>query len=534
VLATSRTVLHVSGEREFPLGPLDEDAAVVLFCERAKAVGREVRPDDVVARICRRLDSLPLAIELAASRTRLLDPAALLQRLDHSLAVLTGGPGDAPQRQRTLRATIEWSHDLLDDDARDLFARLAVFAGGATLRSAEEICAADLDTLAALVDSSLVKVVDAAGTSRLLMLETIREYAAERLAADPELTEQMARRHAEHYAAMAQRLWDQRRRAASAAAAVAELEAEAANSRSAEEWSREHGEVALQLRLLTGADTVFLRGPQSVFRKRVEAALQSDDIDDRLRGRAHAALSFVSYRLGDAEESDAAARRALELGQRSGDVQAVAMAHNYLANRHNAEGRAQQARELIEHSLALWQEIGDDRGELVCRVNLSDVSLTAGAYEAALSEAAAALAIARRFGDPGITAVAAVNAALASLHLDRLDESAAYNAEGLDLALADGDEASVVCCLRVAAALAIRAGDLATAARLVGRCERMRAEIDLTLEPAEKALHEQVLRDLTVLGDDRLRAELAAGAAMSLDEALAGSPRPAGSGAPAD
>jgi predicted ATPase len=174
LLVTSRAPLRIEGEHELPLDPLPDADAVTLFLERARAAGRRLARDETAAAICRRLDNLPLALELAAARTKLLDAPALLGRLERSLPVLTGGRRDAPERQRTLRATIEWSYELLDEEARRLFARLAVFAGTFSLDAAEEVCDADLDALAALVELSLVKPV---GEDRFLMLETIGEYA---------------------------------------------------------------------------------------------------------------------------------------------------------------------------------------------------------------------------------------------------------------------------------------------------------------------------------------------------------------------
>ena len=178
VLVTSRSPLHVSAEREYRLEPLPAGDAAALFVERARSIGRELAPDATVEAICRRLDGLPLAVELAAARTKLLAPEPLLERLDSTLPLLTGGARDAPERQRTLRATIEWSYDLLDSGSKELFARLSVFAGSFPLSAAEEVSGADLDGVAALVDSSLVKPI---GDDRFLMLETIREYALERL-----------------------------------------------------------------------------------------------------------------------------------------------------------------------------------------------------------------------------------------------------------------------------------------------------------------------------------------------------------------
>ena len=157
VLATSRAPLRVSGEVEYPLDPLEPVDAVALFVERARAVGRAVEPDATIEEICRRLDSLPLAIELAAARTRLLPPESLLTRLERALPLLTDGARDAPERQRTLRATIEWSYDLLDDASRRLLARLAVFAGSFPVETAESVCDASLTELSALVGLNLVK-----------------------------------------------------------------------------------------------------------------------------------------------------------------------------------------------------------------------------------------------------------------------------------------------------------------------------------------------------------------------------------------
>lgn len=197
ILATSRGPLRVAGEVEYRVAPLGtgagEDggpAAVRLFVERAREVdpGFALTPAnaDAVRRICAALDGLPLAIELAAARLRLLDPAAILARLEHRLGLLTSGPADVPDRQRTLRAAIAWSHDLLDEDAQRLFRRLGVFRGGWSLEAVEAVCACGdpLDGLDALVGQGLVVRDPDPGRTRFLMLETIREFAVERLEAD--------------------------------------------------------------------------------------------------------------------------------------------------------------------------------------------------------------------------------------------------------------------------------------------------------------------------------------------------------------
>lgn len=204
IVTTSRTPLRIAAEHEYQLAPLEVGPAVALFVARAPSLALTPENQAVVEAVCRRLDGLPLALELAAARLRLLTPSALLERLDHALDVLTSGSRDTPGRQQTLRATIEWSHSLLDEREQHLFRRMAVFAGGCTLADVEAVCADPggtcLDQLESLVDKALVHV-DAQG-DRLRLLETIREFAAEQLAAAEEADE-IAVRHARRYAEVA-------------------------------------------------------------------------------------------------------------------------------------------------------------------------------------------------------------------------------------------------------------------------------------------------------------------------------------------
>nr|MBA3412723.1 LuxR family transcriptional regulator [Actinomycetota bacterium] len=193
LLVTSRELLRVRGEVEYPVLPLAETEAVELFCARGRT-----EPDESVHKLCGALDNLPLAVELAAARTGVLSPKQILERLSGRLDLLKGGR-DADPRQRTLRATIEWSYELLSSQERQLYARLAVFPGGCTLESAEEVAEADLDTLQSLVDKSLLRYTQ----QRFWMLETIREYAVERLDESGQ-SEELRCRHAEHFRALAE------------------------------------------------------------------------------------------------------------------------------------------------------------------------------------------------------------------------------------------------------------------------------------------------------------------------------------------
>jgi predicted ATPase len=315
VLATSRAPLRISGEVEYPLDPLNLSDAVALFVERARAAGgREIEPEEAVAAICTRLDSLPLAIELAAARTRLLSPGTLLGRLERVLPLLTGGARDAPERQRTLRATIEWSFDLLEEESRRLFARLAVFAGSFPVEAAESVCEASLSELSALAELSLLKQV---GNERLLLLETIREYGLEHLAASGE-EETIRGRHADEFARLAEAAYDHR------------YEDEA-------EWSsrldRDHDNLRAAFDWLSNTDP--------------DAALD-------LAG----ALGWFWFTHGHLAEGDTRLQAALDASAASGRVRARALtASGSLAAR---IGRVDEGRQRLENAVARWTELGDE------------------------------------------------------------------------------------------------------------------------------------------------------------------------------
>jgi predicted ATPase/class 3 adenylate cyclase len=258
LLVTSRTPLRLSGERTYPVPPLELPESVRLFAERAHAAALEFavtdENEDAVAEICRRLDGLPLAIELAAPRIRSLPPAALLRRLDQRLKLLTGGAQDLDERQRTLRATIEWSYELLPEAERELFAQLGVFVGGSRLDAAEALCDSIgidlLDGLHSLVEKSLLRQrADADAEPRYWMLETIREYALELLDAAGGSVD-ARRRHAEWFLALAEQA-DVESRTGDQAAWFDQLDADNANLRAALDWAEETRDGELMLRLAT-------------------------------------------------------------------------------------------------------------------------------------------------------------------------------------------------------------------------------------------------------------------------------------------
>ncbi|HET8558152.1 MAG TPA: tetratricopeptide repeat protein [Gaiellaceae bacterium] len=315
IAATSRTPLRIAGEREHQLAPLEIGSAVTLFVERAPSLELTAENEAAVTEICRRLDGLPLALELAAARLRLLTPDALLERLDHALDVLTSGSRDTPTRQQTLRATIEWSHSLLDEGEHRLFRRLAVFAGGCTVEDTEAVCDAGLDELESLVEKALLTADE-----RLLMLETIREYAREQLEAAGEADE-IAVRHAARYAEVAREIRD----GIEGSTQVASVErgiAEDANLTAALDTlllrARGGDVAACELGLQLSGDLWMywhFRGKNVTAGETAGAFLAADRAGARTVGRAGALLTagLASMMTGDSERADRDFREAYEL-----------------------------------------------------------------------------------------------------------------------------------------------------------------------------------------------------------------------------
>jgi predicted ATPase len=352
VLATSRTPLHLSGEHTYAVPPLalpdherttdpaelETSEAVQLFVERAHAAASDfqVTPENapLVAEICRRLDGLPLAIELAAPRVRVLTPVALLRRLDQRLKLLTGGARDLEERQRTLRATIEWSCGLLLTEEKVLFARLGSFDGGCRLEAAEALCDPDsslgtdvLDGLGSLVEKSLLRrKVDSDGEPRFWMLETIRDYALELLDASGE-TAEARRLHACWYAAEAEWL-DVESRTGDQPTYLARLGDEYANLRAAIEWAREARDGELMLRLATALWNLWsAHGYVAEGQRALEDALE---LSGRRPARAFLGLCTLRLLSGSTEGLLRDAQEALRACEELGDDFSLAQAWNVL------------------------------------------------------------------------------------------------------------------------------------------------------------------------------------------------------------
>ena len=353
LLVTSRELLRVPAEQAYPVPPLAPEDGTEFFLARAHAVDPAFAATTAVPALCARLEQLPLALELAAARVRVLSPEQLLNRLSHRLDLLKAGRG-VDARQQTLRGTIEWSYDLLTEDEQQLFALLAVFRGGSTLESAEAVCDADLDTLQSLVDKSLVRVRE---SDRFWMLETIREFAAERLEDSAEVDE-VRRRHAEHFLALAEEAEPHVLR--SDARWLDRLETEADNLRAALDWFEASGETQLLLGM-EGALMDFwgAKGHLTEGRRRLEDALAADKSPTAARAKALNAAADMSIGHADVAAARSYATEALALHRQLGDTWGTAGSLYLLGHADADDEDYESAKQSWEESRRLFDEIGD-------------------------------------------------------------------------------------------------------------------------------------------------------------------------------
>jgi predicted ATPase len=444
ILVTSRLVLHMYGEREFPVPPLplpDDDhgparllscASVALFVQRAASAApgftlseRHVSP---VAEICRRLDGLPLAIELAAARIKILPPAELLARLEHRLDLLGDAAHDRPARQQTLRRAIDWSYYLLPPAEARLFRRLSVFVGGCTLESIEAVCNAPedlgIDVLAgvtALVDNSLL-IPRTAGEdqSRFFMLETVREYAGERLedSGDAPATR---RAHAAYVLVVAEEETPQMTPAAREAW-LQWCDREHDNIRTAIQYLIASGEAEWGVRL-GGALFRFWEAREHLTEGCESAAallaIPFEPPASRARARALCHACLLADMLGDRETAQVEAREAYAIFQQLGDTEGMATTLHALAWQAQVRGRYDEATLMLEQTASLWDQLGDDAGADMARSNLASVAKSEGRHDVARSLLESLVESATRRSDYG-----AMGSALNGLG---------------DLAVADGD-----------------------------------------------------------------------------------------------
>jgi predicted ATPase len=510
VLVTSREPLHVDGEWEFVVDPLREQEAVELFLQRAAAVRSDFSANGEVAEICRRLDCLPLAIELAAARVKVLALPALLERLEQRLPLLAGGSRSAPERQRTLRATIAWSYDLLTPDEQDLFARLAVFAGGCTLEAAEQVCGGDLDGIASLVDKSLIR----RSGDRYWMLETIREFAEERLEGLSDVRE-LRDRYAAWYVALGERA-NPELVARRSPEWLDRLDAEHANLRASLEHllAREDRDSALRL---SGAIWLYWaqRGHWTEGRGFLASALAlgGDVQPERLIDPGWGAAILAIWQ-GDYDEGEQWASRLLELSREAGLPRAEAVGVHTLAM---AAGDRDQARALYEESIVLARDVDDGWLLSAATNNLGGLYLSEGNYERAIELFEESLAIGEARGDLDRRARELTHLGHATRGLGDLTRARDYFRGGLVAAAEMGLVEMELSAMWGIASHEAEAGDVVTAARLLGWVNESRARLGAPHD-AEDIEFEESLRD--TMGPDRFAAELAAGAVLTREDAI--------------
>jgi non-specific serine/threonine protein kinase len=546
VLATSREALRLEAETvwvvqgltvpeaggEAPAEELARYEATRLFVERARLSrpGYAVtdRSAAAIAVVCRRLEGIPLALELAAARVGVLSPEQILSRLEARFRLLVGGSRTAPARQRTLRATIDWSYDLLSQTERGLLRRLAVFAGGWTLEAAEGVCtsagieqSAVLALLAQLVDKSLVHAEEQGHEARYGMLETVWEYALERLEARGE-AEAARQAHARYFLELAVEAEPQLFVGARAAAWLARLEAELDNLRAALGWLLEQDADAC-LRLAVAVRQLWLvHGHYTEGRRWLEAALARSRATPALvRAKAHSGVGEMAQRQGDLAAARGYAEEQLHLGREMGDALHIGWASYSLGTVAVLQGDLQAAHAYLEESLARGREAWDDRLIGNATNSLGELAREEGAWAEARALYEQALALLKQAGSQMGVSVALTNLGAVAWEAGDLEGASTAYRDALGIEQALGNRVGIGYCLEGFGAVAAARGPWARAARLGGAAEALREEVGAPLERLDQRLHDGWVSKLrAALDPATLEKEWARGRAMGLEEAV--------------
>ncbi len=569
VLVTSRAPLRLSGEHQFPVPPLplpdadgpvrmeilEQSPAVELFRQRAWAVLPAFRVTATnaatVKRICRRLDGLPLAIELAAARVKLFSPQALLDRLDRGLQLLAGGARDLPGRQQTLRDAIAWSYDLLDVGEQALFRRFAVFAGGCTLEAVEAVCGPGedeqvdgsvLETLASLVDNSLLVSRSETSTRqvdeepRFTMLETIREYSLERLTSSGEV-EEVQRRHAQYYLALAEAAqleasgrWDE----VGWWWGFTRLDREHDNLRVALRWAVQRLEVETGARLAVALSWYWIeRSYLSDGRQWMEAILavdgargQTGEAPHALPARTKAYLlqmaGVLTMAQGDYDHAVALHEEGMTVYRDLGHKKGVSASLRELGFVAYEQGDYERAVHLHEQSLALARKFSSAFGIAWSIRALADAVRGQGDLRRATTLLEESLALSRGRGNAW--GIARSLASLGSVACEAGEDAQASRLykESLDLGWRMGLKHTILLCLEGLARVAVAQGRMERVARLCGAAAALREDMGWPLPPAKRAEHDRtVAAARTARGEDAFASAWATGHALPFEEAIA-------------
>jgi predicted ATPase/DNA-binding SARP family transcriptional activator len=539
VLATSRIPLGTPGEVDYAVDPLptpsddlsgDEVAgfaSVRLFLERGRAFRRDlaVTPTEMttVARICREVDGLPLAIELAAARAKALSVDDIADRLDDRFRFLRAWRRLAAPRHQTLRASIDWSYQLLEADERELLASLSVFAGGFTLDSVAAICAdGDLERaeelVGRLVESSLVVAGTGNGASRYRLLETIREYAAEQLTSAGRRDE-IHRSHAEHFLEIAEQARTES--PVGKPEALESLDRERDNAHAAMRWTLSaSSDLAVPLAAALWRYWLIRGYRRQGLEWLEEALIRPAGAPSPPRAIALAGAALLARLLGDFARAEPFALEGAAAGRAVGPPRALAVSLNVLTTLAARAGDFDRARAHCDESVAVARAAGDVRLEALALFILAEGSLHGGRYADVRDVGGRALRLARTAGDGEVIALALARLGLAAAHERRLDDASEHLAEAMEHARALGFPETAAWCCEGLALVAAELGEVVRAARLLGAGESLRRAGGGVLQPAEAAAREAALATIhRALPVEQVQAALEAGRALSLDDA---------------
>jgi non-specific serine/threonine protein kinase len=544
-LVTSRTPLHVRWEHEVPIPPLTlpelhstpdaaslaRSPAVALFVERARAV----RPDFAVtsgnaralAEICIRLDGLPLALELAAARIKALAAGDLLALLERRLEPFGVGASDAVPRQRTLRATMMWSHDLLGPPERTLFRRLAIFAGGWSADAAQAVCAGGdvtatdvVDLLSRLVDQSLVQMEEVDGKSRFRLLETVRQFGHDLLESSGDI-DWLRRQHATYFLGVAETLGPEPRVFGPEASSVrAELERERDNMRAALRWFIEQEEPEFALRMADALQSFwYVRGPYIETRRVLQQVLAMPGASPPtvLRASLLNGAAIAAFMNGDAASARDLNEQALAIARAKNDLFVAGRALQSLANAFDLQGHSLEARNLAEEALSLYRRVGSQFREAAVLTNLSRYSRKLGDIDAARTLAEQALTIARSLASGWLISSALLGLANALRDQGKLEPARTVLKEAVALSSRDRDRRELAFCLDVLGQVALVQGRPSEAHTQLLESLRLCWELG---EQARVADVLETLSQLVAVGGQRHEALRLAGAATALREKL--------------
>ncbi len=517
LLVTSRELLRVPGEQAYPVPPLDPQDGTNLFLARARAAEPGFVAGPAVPELCRRLDNLPLALELAAARVRILSPEQLLARLSERLDLLKAGRG-VDVRQRTLRATIEWSYELLDDEEKRLFAQLAVFAGGRTLEAVDEVTEADLDVLQSLVDKSLLRH----SGERFWMLETIREYALERLEESGE-AEAVRRRHALYFRKLAARLDAALRAGEPEEGPVSVIGLEINNVRAAVEFGLEAKDTDL-VREITASLSMYwiVHGFYPEARSWLERALALGDKEDDTRRRLLSALATVAYSQGDHALAVAASDAAASLAMRLGGVTERFELLKEGATAALMKDDYEVAENLYEKALSVAMDVDNGVGASSCRLNLAYLANKTGRHDRADALLTENLPFVRAKGQTRCEAYTLASIAETLVFRDRAQDAAKDAGGGARRALQIGDRPLVAFSLDLFAASAAARGDVGRAAIILAATEVLREAMEIECDEDEEAIRAPTVASVKrSLGEAAFAEAWEEGRMLSPDEAVA-------------